>query len=190
MNSNVFAKTFSRHSTYRGTQGLYPLTKFPQEKTLTKNDDYLVWWLLQILQTKDQFLIMLAKLKKSIIMNCFYQMDLGNLHLWHQHGRGVCVEGRILKFASCLWILLCLNRSTVHFCRWWGWGWGSKNWSYVDALNAWTPISPNFLTIKIPNLTILKIGSIAFSQITIHFYIIVFSRSLKQIFISVATIQY
>ena len=171
-----------------GQRVCIPWLNFPQEKTLTKNDDYLVWWLLQILQTKDQFLIMLAKLKKSIIMNCFYQMDLGNLHLWHQHGRGVCVEGGILKFASCLWIRLCLNRSIVHFCR--CGGWGSKNWSYVDALNAWTPISPNLLTIKIPNLTILKIGSIAFSRITIHFYIIVFSRYLKQIFISVATIQY
>ena len=36
----------------------------------------------------------------------------------------------ILKFATCLWILLFLNnRSIVHFCGWWGYGGGgSKNW--------------------------------------------------------------
>ena len=31
--------------------------------------------------------------------------------------------GVVLKFVTCLWILLFLNnRSIVHFCEWWGWG--------------------------------------------------------------------
>ena len=51
---------------------------------------------------------------------------------WKVDGRG-----GVLKFDTCLRILLFLNnRSVVHFCGWWGLG--SKNWSFLgDLINGW-----------------------------------------------------
>ena len=63
--------------------------------------------------------------------------------------------GGVLKFFTCLRILLFLNnRSIVRYCGWWGVG-GSKTWSFfMDVINGWPLILKYFCKIDEEKLLI------------------------------------
>ena len=70
----------------------------------------------------------------TIKLKCFTVRD--HLFITSTRKVGKC---RILKFVTCLRILLILNnRSIVHFCEWGGWLGVRKLINSVEVINGWT----------------------------------------------------